>query len=181
MSIRKGLNGRRIELKVCGGPGSIAKPAKVNWGVVVLRAFRATVIPPGDIVIQPPGGKTLINFETLYRTEVDAFTRSFRLLGQRVQLRIRPTSYTWVSGDGEQFTTSSPGVAYDSALPMTAYVSHSYEHPSEALHPRVDVTWSATYRVGDGRWLPVPGTVTTSGTAANLEVVEARSVLLGGY
>ncbi|KRF17867.1 hypothetical protein ASG90_05920 [Nocardioides sp. Soil797] len=181
MTERKTRDGFVPELKICSGPGSIRRPAQIDWAAAALQAFRATAIPKSKVVIQPPGGKTLINFDTLYRTKADGFTRSFQLLGQRVSLRISPASYTWVSGDGEQFTTTDPGVAYDPDLPMSAYVSHNYEHPAEALHPRVDVTWTATYRVGSGRWLPVQGAVTTTGTEADLKVVEARTVLLGGH
>lgn len=165
---------------LCGDATKTA-PTTVRIESLVTQALQRTRIPKAKVVIQPPGGKTLINFDTLYRTRASTFTRSFRLLGSRVSLRIRPTSYTWVTGDGEQFTTTDPGIAYDPDLPMTAYISHNYEHAADALHPRVDVTWAASYRVGKGRWLPVQGTVTTTGTEADLKVVEARTVLFSGY
>lgn len=184
VAVTEAANGRKIALKMCGAPGahgSAGGPAHVNWSVAMLRAFRATVIPKSKLVIQPPGGKTLINFETLYRTNAKAFTRSFRLLGQRVQLRITPASYTWVTGSGEKFSTTDPGVAYDESRPMSDYVSYNYEHPAEELHPRVDVTWTAQFRVGHGKWRRVQGSVTTTGPEADLKVIEARTVLLGGY
>jgi hypothetical protein len=145
----------------------------------VLRAFRRIPLPGSRIVIQPPGGKTLVNLETLFRTEADGFTRVVRLLGMRVELRIRPTSFEWVTGDGTRFTTSTPGIAYRRGLPMDSYVSHTYADGGVTVHPRVNTTWSATYRVGRGPWRDVVGTVTKRGAASDLRVVEARPVLVG--
>src|SRR4051794_21896250 len=81
--------------------------------VMVLRALRRISLPKPAIMIQPPGGKTLVNFETIFHTEAKPFTRSVRLLGQRVDLEITPTSYTWSYGDGFTETTSSPGREYE--------------------------------------------------------------------
>ena len=144
----------------------------------VLHAFRRIPLPNSRIVIQPPGGRTLVNFETLFRTEADTFTRVVRLLGVRVELRIKPTSFEWVTGDGASFTTSTPGIAYQRGLPMDSYISHTYVDAWVTVHPSVNTAWSATYRVGSGPWRDVVGTVTKVGVASDLRVVEARPVLV---
>ncbi|MDN5896035.1 MAG: hypothetical protein L0H93_18665 [Nocardioides sp.] len=65
------------------------------------------------IVVQPPRGKTLVNFETILGTEAEEFTESLQ--------------------------TSEAGIAYERGRPMSDYASHSYEL-ADAVHPRVDVT-----------------------------------------
>ena len=68
---------------------------------------------PGlQLVVQPPGGKTLVNFDTLFRTEAEPFTRTVRLLGHRVDLEITPASFSWSHGDGTRQVTSDPGRAF---------------------------------------------------------------------
>ncbi|KQZ67038.1 hypothetical protein [Nocardioides sp. Root151] len=145
---------------------------------VVLRAFRRIPVPVSKVLIQPPGGKTLVNFDTLFRTEAEPFNRTVTLLGSKVELAITPSSFTWVHGDDTTQTTYWPGRAYEQRLPMTSYISHVYEHASDAYKVRVDTTYSARYRVNGGPWLDVDGTVTRPGSSANLRVVEGRPTLV---
>ena len=70
-------------------------------------ALRRTPLPPARLIVQPPNGRTLVNFATNFYTERQEFTRTVRLLGQRVQLRISPAQFTWHFDDGESTTTTS--------------------------------------------------------------------------
>ena len=88
-------------------------------------------------MIQPPEGETLVNFETNLYTEAEAFEVTVTLLGQPVDLRIRPVSYTWVHGDGSQAVGTDPGAPYPDLR-----VTHMYLHTGR-VSPRVDVTWAA--------------------------------------
>jgi len=45
--------------------------------------------------------------------------------------------------------------------------------------PSVDTTYTARFRVEGGPWLDVPGSVTVSGAAVDLEVVTATPTLIG--
>ena len=48
------------------------------------------------------------------------------------------------------------------------------------VHPRVDVGYTAKYSLNGGNsWRDVAGVVTIAGPASDLEVVEARPVLVG--
>lgn len=141
---------------------------------LVATAFRRIPLPPSTFTIQPPGGRTLVNFETNFFTDQDGtLERSVRLLGQRVDLRIEADSYTWRFGDGESITTSGPGAPYPKLL-----VTHNYRSKGE-YGPALDITWVADYRVGGGAWQPVPGSVTISGSPAELRAIEARPTLVG--
>ena len=124
-------------------------------------------------MVQPPNGRTLVNFATNFYTEREEFTRNVRLLGQRIELRITPSQFTWHFDDGESATTTSPGSPYPHLE-----VTHDYLDKG-GVSPSVDTTYTAEFRVGGGSWQPVPGSVTIPGVSVALEVVEASPVLVG--
>ena len=140
---------------------------------LVLRAFRRVPLPHATTIVQP-GDRTLVNLETIFHTDVGPLTRTVRLLGQRVRLAIRPTSFVWSYGDGSTARTTTPGAGYPART-----IVHRYPHAHVTVHPSVQVTWSATYSVNGGAARPVPGTVTTSGPATTLRVAEAVPALSG--
>ncbi len=124
-------------------------------------------------MVQPPDGRTLVNFATNFYTENAPFTRTITLLGQRVDLRIRASGFGWRFGDGERLATSSPGSPYP-----RLEITHSYQD-SGAVRAAVDTTYSADWRVDGGGWQPVAGTVTIAGAPVALDVVEASPTLVG--
>jgi hypothetical protein len=140
---------------------------------LVLRAFRRIPLPEPETHVQPDD-TTLVNLETIFYTDAAAFDRSITLLGQRVDLAIEPTSFRWVHGDGTTSTTQTAGAAYPSKD-----VVHRYQHAHTTVRPHVEVTWSASYRVGGGPAQTVPGTVTTVGPTTVLRVAEAVPALSG--
>lgn len=154
--------------------------AKIT-STMVRRALRRVSLPKPALSIQPPGGRTLVNFETIFSTDADSFRRTVRLLGHRVQLDITPTAYVWSYGDGTSETTSEPGVAWEEGLPMSAYLTHVYEDAHVTMRPKVAVTYGARFRVDGGPWREVSGTVTSEGAPVDLRVIEGRATLLGGY
>ncbi|MDF1602763.1 hypothetical protein [Nocardioides sp. YIM 152315] len=141
---------------------------------IVAAALRRIPLPPVDLVIQPPNGRTLVNFETNFYTEQGELTRSVGLLGRQVELRIWPAGFVWRFGDGEVRESSSPGAAYPDLD-----ITHSYRKKGR-VSPSVDVTYAAQFRVDGGPWQEVPGAVTIPGTPQALRVVTARPVLVGG-
>ena len=65
----------------------------------VERAFKRLSWPSSELVVQPPNGKTLVNFDTnFYTTNTQPSTRTVTLLGQRVTVEATPTQYTWHFG-----------------------------------------------------------------------------------
>jgi hypothetical protein len=140
---------------------------------VVGRAFRHLSLPASVLVVQPPGGRTLVNFETNFYTVNGEFTRTVNLLGQRVVLRIWPAGYGWRFGDGETRRTVGAGSPYPDLEITHRYLSRGH------VAPRVDTTYAAQFRVNGGPWRDVAGTVTIPGGARGLRVVEARPVLVG--
>jgi hypothetical protein len=158
-------------------PGNYACPVETQpsevTGAAVLAALRRVPLPPSDLIVQPPNGRTLVNFDTNFYTEATPLDRTLRLLGQRVDLRIWPSSYEWHFGDGEAIATESAGAPYPDLE-----ITHSYTTKGQ-VGPAVDTTYAAEVRVNAGPWRPVPGTVTISGDTVALEVVEATPTLVG--
>ncbi|MBI2244132.1 MAG: hypothetical protein HYU55_09395 [Nocardioides sp.] len=152
---------------------AVAASPEVTPGLV-LRALRRVPLPASELVVQPPGGRTLVNFETNFYTERGELTRVVRLLGRRVELRIWPESFTWRYGDGASERTRGAGAPYPDLE-----ITHRYLRRGRVV-VRVDTTYAADFRVGAGGWRHVDGTVTIPGEAEGLRVVTARPVLVGG-
>jgi hypothetical protein len=141
----------------------------------VQRAYRRLTWPASDLVVQPPKGKTLVNFDTnFYTSNTDPTTQSVTLLGQRVTIEATPTSYTWhFGGDEAPVTTTDPGAPYPDLQ-----VTHRYSRVGD-VRPSVDTTYSGRYRVGNGDWQTIPDTLTVPGAAVDLQVVSATPHLVG--
>lgn len=156
----------------------VATPAITR--TIVLRALKRITLPEPKMIVQPPGGRTLVNFDTLFHTEADTINRTIRLLGKRIELEITPASFTWHHGDETTQTSTTPGIEYEPDLPMDSYISHQYADAHVTVHPSVDVNYTARFRVGRGPWLAVDGNVTRAGPPVDLRIIEGRTVLLGG-
>ncbi|WP_460788751.1 hypothetical protein [Nocardioides maradonensis] len=148
----------------------------VSLAAAVERAFRRIPVPTPALHIQPVKGRTLVNFNTnYYATGGGPFTRTVRLVGHRVTLRIHVDHYVYRFGDGEQLRSASPGAAYPELVNTHQYLRKG------VVHPGLTTTWSADYQVDGGRWQLVRGTVTVAGPAQRLEVVTARPLLTDPY
>jgi hypothetical protein len=60
-------------------------------------------------------------------------------------------------------------------------VTYRYSDAQTTVRPRVDVTYSARFRVNGGAWQDIDETVTITGTEGSLRVSEARGSLSGNY
>lgn len=162
----------------CFQPSEVPAAATVTADAV-LRAFRRIPVPASEVTIQPPGGKTLVNLDTVFSTEAEGFTRTIGLLGHRVDLDITPSEFRWVAGDGTVRVTDWAGRPWREGASLADLITHRYEDVVNGLRPRVDTTWSARYRVDGGPWRDVPGTVTITGASYDLAVLSASPALTG--
>lgn len=142
---------------------------------IVASAFRRIPLPGSRLLVQPPNGRTLVNFETNFYTDNGPFeVPAFVLLGHRIELRVRPVEFVWDFGDGSSQVTTSPGAAYP-----RLDVTHSYRRVGR-VRPSVTTVYAASYRVdGDGPWREVDGTVRIVGEAVEVEVLSATPTLVG--
>lgn len=151
-----------------------AEPATPVLTVGLIRnAFAELELPAGTLVIQPPDGLTLVNFDTnFYTTSTQPIARTVTLLGRRVTLEATPSTYRWTFGDGESLTTSDPGAAYPDLR-----VTHNYLR-KDTYRPSLATTYTGRYRVGGGPWRQIPGTVTINGPSRPLRAIEAEPKLV---
>ncbi|MBA3309168.1 MAG: hypothetical protein H0U28_03790 [Nocardioidaceae bacterium] len=144
----------------------------VTWQHVLSAVERVGV--PAATVHAP--GYTLVNLDTTFYTVTQPIDRSLDIISYDVDVAIRPTGYTWHWGDGSTSQTDTPGSPYPSTD-----VTHTYVHATEeqqTLALSVDVTYTARYRVDGGDWQAIPDTLTIPGTATDLPVKQAASVLV---
>lgn len=140
-------------------------------------AFRRLPLPASPLHIQPGGGKTRVNFDTIFYTTNSPFARTIQLLGHRVVFHVTPTTYTWNWGDGHTDQTGWPGQPYEQAVPISDDITHRYESDA-TFRPRLDTTYSATYAVDGGPSRPVEGTVTIQGSPTSLKADTYTPVLV---
>jgi hypothetical protein len=155
--------------------GSETEPDRpqITWAMV-LREVKRVGLPALRVRVQP-ADRTLVNFETIFYTEPEPFERELALLGQRVDVRATATGFAWSFGDGASAQTQTPGAPYPAKD-----IIHEYVDADVTVAPRVDVTYTAQFRVNGGAWQDIPQTVTIAGPSTRLRVLEATAVLVGG-
>jgi len=137
----------------------------------ILTAAREVGMPALKVRIQP-GGRTLVNVDTIFYTDPARLRRTVTLLGHSVRLDAAPVRYTWVHGDGTRASTSKPGRPYPAKD-----VTHEYRQAGDNLRARVDTTYRVRYSVDGGGWATLGETLTAPGPATSLDVDEATPVL----
>lgn len=143
----------------------------------ILEAFRRIPLPDAPLEIQPPGGETLVNFDTILHTQAEPFQETVQLLGRQVTFDITPATFTWSLGNDQTMTTTDPGRPWAPGTPMDAYVSHRYTQAGPVTL-QLTTTWTARWRLGNGPWRDVDGTVTMTSPAQDLQVRTARPQLV---
>ncbi|MFC0222117.1 hypothetical protein [Nocardioides zeicaulis] len=146
---------------------------EVNVLALIIRQFKRIEWPASELVVQPPGGKTLVNFETNFYTDDDQpITQTVRIAGRQVEIRAVQVTYRFHFGDGTGVDSASPGRP-NPYLDVT----HVYTQ-ADPVTVSLDTTYSGEYRIGGGAWTPINETVTVQGAAQDLDVVEALPQLV---
>lgn len=165
------LEGEKVG-ETCVTEQEAAEQEQVTPGRV-LRAFRRLSWPRSELVIQPPGGTTLVNLPTIFYTDNTAPSRQrVTLLRQGVLIEATPTTYTWHYGDGTSTSTPTAGTPYP-AFDIT----HEYG-TVDTFAPRLDTTYTGRYRLEGGPWIAIPETLTVTGASQRLQTVEALPTLV---
>ncbi|MCB0905949.1 MAG: hypothetical protein KDB63_02390 [Nocardioidaceae bacterium] len=150
---------------------------------MVFSAMKRLAWPRSDLVVQPPGGETLVNLATNFFTaNTEPSTQTVTLLGQRVEIEATPHRYVWHwaaggetgEADSGSLTTDGPGDAYP-----RLEVTHTYREADVLVHPWVDTVYAGRYRVNGGAWTTIPQTLTVAGDPVPLRIREATPVLVG--
>ncbi len=149
---------------------------------MIQRAFHRMPWARVGVSMQPSHLVTLVRLDTYYQAvwgaagfepgEIDSVDPA-TMFGNRVEIRPRLVSATYVFGDGTAYgpTTDTGGVY------PTGTVKHQYPRPG-SYAVRVDVVMGADFRVNGHGWAPIPDTVTLTGIPSTLSVRSARAVLI---
>lgn len=169
--------------EVCLTAGDAGQLGAITPALVLVE-MRKLAWPKSELVVQPPGGETLVNLATnFYTTNTAATSQVITLMGQRVEIEATPGSYVWhwagggESGSGEDaapFVTTAAGGSYPDLE-----VTHTYRDADITVHPWVDTVYSGRYRVNGDAWVTIPQTLTVAGDPVALDILEARPQLVG--
>lgn len=145
----------------------------------ILSALKKVVPTEAALSVQPPGGQTLVNFETIFSTVAEPFSTGKLELtkGFTVRFDVRPTAFTWKFGDGAELATDWSGEPWVPGKDVSRLINHVYTS-TEPVKASVTVTWGADVRLNGGAPSPVDGTVDVTSPAVPLEILEARPTLV---
>jgi hypothetical protein len=160
----------------------ITNPHQVTGTMARQQAQR--LVPHPSIGTAPPNGHTLVNIDTILwiNTPTDQNLGTVTLLGQPVALRVHIDHITWTFGDHHGATTSNPEPPYNTAQPCTTahcthYWGHVYTDPGTHTITAT-TTWTGHYRVANGPWQTITGTVTGPPATTTITADQARSILV---
>ena len=147
----------------------------------IQEAFRELPFCMPEPTISPPGGKTLINFDTYYTASwpdgsclvPGEVSDTVTLLSWDIEYRIAAQDYTYDYGDGQTSgATTSTGGPYP-----TGDVTHQYSDTG-TVDVRIDARLTGDYRVNGGAWQDLAATADLQDEpAVPLTVVRAKNRL----
>jgi hypothetical protein len=143
----------------------------------IYTAFKTIPLPTPHLHIQPPGGHTLVNLPTIYYTRPATIDTTLTVLDTTVDFHITAAAYTWHYGDHTTATTTGPGAPYPHQT-----ITHRYRRQA-TIHPSLDTTYQADYRIHTGnttsQWQHLTPTVTITGPPHTLTIHTATPHLTG--
>lgn len=134
--------------------------------------FRRLPLPAGEVNVQPPNGRTLINVPTNVFVDADEVTLPTELLGFPVRVRAAPSRFIWRFGDGGKLSTKDKGAPYPDLR-----TTHTYKKPG-SVRVRLTTVYTGEYSVAGGPFLPIDGTAEVQSPAAGLTVLAAENHLV---
>lgn len=160
----------------------VAGPAQVTAAMVRDHAVR--LIPAAAIGVAPKTW-SLVNIQTVLWVDAPSpqTLPAARILGRDVRITIRLRDVRWNFGDGVTETASNAGKAYDdvhdpcSTKLCPHYDGHVYSD-SGPMTITATAEWSATFTVGGGNAVTIPGTIAGPTARTTITVKQARGVLV---
>jgi hypothetical protein len=176
---RNGEQSRDVQCNVA--PRRAARPEVTGQ---LARQAAEKLLPHPAIGTAPAGNVTLVNIETVLwvDTSPDRTLGTVTLLAHRVTLRAHLQQVRWSFGDHSTDSSAGPGKAYTSSDPCRTaqcpgYFGHTYLHTG-GVTIAAQLTWTGQFRVDNGAWQAIPGTVIAAATNETIRVKEARGVLI---
>ena len=146
--------------------------------VVTAADLQSLPILAGEVKVQPPGGRALINVEVIGYSTARTHVLAARVMGADVRVRLVPVRWQWefTGDDRGPFSTDQPGGPFPDVS-----VHGMYSKTGLDREVRVAITWMGEYQVGGaGPWILVNGNATTPAVSAPFETVAAPVRLVDG-
>lgn len=147
----------------------------------IRQAFRQVTFALPELHVQPEGDVTLVNLPTYFEVRWPAQgvqpgeVTSVELLGRTVRVRPLARSFLYQFGDGTRLgPTMDAGGVYPSGT-----VRHIYTRLAIAT-VRVSATYGGDFSVDGGPWQQVGETISLTGPAKGVQVIQARARLEAG-
>jgi hypothetical protein len=179
--VRQWNDGRQAYL----GANCHARTNRPQLTPLLVRQQVEKLVPHPGIGVAPPGGRTLVNVQTVLwtATPVDRSLGTVRLLGiYRVALRVHVQRVAWDFGDGATEVSGDPGRPYRTgehcaSVACPGHFGHVYARTG-TMTITSRVSWTGQYSVNGGAWQAIVGAVDGPQAAAQVTVVQARGVLV---
>ncbi|RUQ86905.1 hypothetical protein ELQ93_08145 [Labedella gwakjiensis] len=139
----------------------------------------ASFAPSASAIRMEPDGWMLRGLPANFIADATEQTVGGSLLGRPIDVRFAPASYTWTWGDGHADTFSQSGRTWsDLGLPRFSETATSHTYTERGtVTVGLSVAHSVAYRLGDGEWVTVDGTVAAT-VDLDAYVGTARTVLV---
>ena len=146
-------------------------PAAAPPLIVTASDLQSLPILRGEVLVQPPGGRALINVEVIGYSTARPHVLDAVVMGTPVQVRLTPVRWDWLfdGDDTGPFWTDHPGGPYPNMSVHGWYSATGQDRTVTSA-----ITWMGEYRVnGTGPWLLVAGNATTTVTSTPFETIDA--------
>lgn len=161
-------------------PERVPRPMRPALTMESVRsAFARTPFKRPVLVVQPPGGLTLVNLPTFFEASYPSpgygpgQVHTVTLLGRSVRIGVSSVEYRWVFGDGTPvLATASAGGSWPNGD-----VQHVYTRAGR-YSVQVKAVYRGRYSVDGGPWLPVDSAVTLAAPPVTLTVATAHNHLV---
>lgn len=164
------VNGVAPAGTACVGPG---QASAVELPELTLADFRRLPLPPGIAMVQPAGGRVLINVPTNVYVHAEPVVLDTTLVGLPVQVQATPADFTWTFGDGASLgPTRDPGAVYPDLR-----TTHSYTASGQYTIV-LTTAYTGEFSVAGGPWLPVDGQAQVVSPGIAVTAVSGRNRLV---
>lgn len=165
-----------VGLASCGNAPTLEANSVAPITIADLASFTPAV---GELVVQPENWGVL-GIPTNFVATATDHVQSGTLLGQPIQVRWRPTAFTFDYGDGTVVTSDEPGALWVGADDDWTATSTTHEYQSRGEYAAtVTITFEADI-AADGGWSSVPGTLAVAAPTESVRIFEVHTVLTRG-
>ncbi|NNC11141.1 hypothetical protein HII28_04515 [Planctomonas sp. JC2975] len=164
------------------GHSSPGGPAPTAPGVGVSMSDLASFYPQAPTVFGEPNGWAIIGLDANFVSQAPEHVASGVLLGQPASVRFTPVRFAWDYGDGAGAAGADGGATWkDLGVPEFSPTATSHVYGTAGSYTvRLTVSYTATYRLGDGPWSGVPGSLSLSAPTFTVVAGDAKTVLVQG-